>query len=195
MVWQWQRSRSDRRRGVGAGVEADPSVVEAPADWQARGPLSDPEFVAGLRPIPSAKSSGGAFPAPDIEGTDPSGHPVRIGIGDYRQPILLAFLHIGCDGCDEFWRGLGDDHGQLPASVSAVIVTKGPDNVSPGGVGQASLGIGRVPVVMSDDAWTDYQVLGYPFFVLVDPATRTVVAETVGFGLADVISMIRSSRA
>jgi hypothetical protein len=194
VVWQWQRSRSDRRRSTGAGIGQSPAASEDPADRQPLGPLADPEFVAGLRPIPSATSAGTAFPAPDIEGSDPSGRPVRIDIGEYAQPILLAFLHIDCDGCGEFWQGLADDRGVLPAEVSAVIVTKGPDTVPPGDVGQASAGIGRVPVVMSDGAWTDYRVLGYPFFVLVDPATRTVVGETVGFGWTDVISMISSPR-
>ena len=51
----------------------------------------------------------------------------------------------------------------------------------------------QTPVVMSDDAWSDYRVLGYPFFVLVEPATLTVVGETVGFGWSDVVSMIRSA--
>ena len=107
--------------------------------------------------------------------------------------MLLAFLHIDCDGCHEFWRGLRDDRCELPASVSAVVVTKGPGTVSPGEVGQAALGIGRIPVVMSDDAWTGYRVMGYPFFVLVEPSTRTIVGETVGFGWPDVVSMIRPS--
>jgi len=49
-------------------------------------------------------------------------------------------------------------------------------------------------VIMSEEAWTEYRVLGYPFFVLVDPSTRTVLGETVGFGWSDVVSMIRAAR-
>ena len=194
MVWQWQRSRSDRRRSIGAGIEGETSALGPHSDGQAEDPFSDPAFVAGLRPIPSgARTAGDAVPAPDFTGTSPSGRPVRVVVGEYIEPLLLAFLHVDCDGCHEFWQGLRDDRCELPASVSAVVVTKGPETVPPGEVGQAALGIGRIPVVMSDDAWTGYRVMGYPFFVLVEPSTRTIVGETVGFGWPDVVSMIRSS--
>ena len=194
VVWQWQRSRSDRRRSIGAGIEGETSALGPHSDGQAEDPFSDPAFVAGLRPIPSgARTAGDAVPAPDFTGTSPSGRPVRVVVGEYIEPLLLAFLHVDCDGCHEFWQGLRDDRCELPASVSAVVVTKGPETVPPGEVGQAALGIGRIPVVMSDDAWTGYRVMGYPFFVLVEPSTRTIVGETVGFGWPDVVSMIRSS--
>ena len=57
----------------------------------------------------------------------------------------------------------------------------------------ASGGLGSVPVVMTDAAWSDYRVTGYPFLVLVDPETRRVIGETVGFGWADVHAMIRAA--
>lgn len=183
MVWQWQRSRGDRRRRSGNGV--------APGS-----PLSDPEFVAGLRPVPSGGPGAGVVrPASDIVGTDPTGRPVGIRLDDLGQPILIAFLHLNCDGCGEFWRGFAEaSPPELPPGTSAVIVTKGPGSVAPREVRRASTGIGQTPVVMSDEAWSDYRVLGYPFFVLVDPSTRTVVGETVGFGWSDVVSMIESAR-
>ena len=53
-------------------------------------------------------------------------------------------------------------------------------------------GYGEVPVVMGDQAWTDYRVPTYPFFVVVDVPSRTIIGETVGLGWDDVISMIRS---
>ncbi len=182
VVWQWQRSRSDRRGRRDDGV--------APAS-----PLSDPEFVAGLRPIPSGPvGSAIARPAPDIVGTDPSGRPLRIRIDEFARPILFAFLHINCDGCDEFWRGFRDASLiGLPSATAAAIVTKGPATVSVGEIERVAAGISRVPVVMSDEAWTAYRVLGYPFFVLVDPSTRTVIGETVGFGWQDVMAMIQST--
>jgi len=182
VVWQWQRNRGDRRRRSGDGLAPPP-------------PLSDPEFVAGLRPIPS----GGlgvemARPAPDIAGTDPAGAPVSIRMDEFADAVLLAFLHLKCQGCEEFWRGFGDNsRAELPPGTSVAIVTKGPASVTPHEIRRAAAGIGRIPVIMSEEAWTDYRVLGYPFFVLVDPATRTVVGETVGFGWDDVVSMIRAA--
>jgi hypothetical protein len=157
--------------------------------------MSDPAFVAGLRPIPSGPLGVGPnVPASDLAGVDPSGHPAGLRMAEFGQPVLLAFLHIHCDGCEEFWQGFRDwSVLDPPPSVSAVVLTKGPRSVPAEEVRRAGDGINRVPVIMSDAAWADYRVSSYPFFVLVDPATRTVVGETVGFGWSDVISMIRSS--
>jgi hypothetical protein len=77
--------------------------------------------------------------------------------------------------------------------VLPAIVTRGPESVDLEEVQRAAAGVQEVAVIMSDQAWIDYQVLGYPFFVLVDPESHIVVGETVGFGWADVISMIRAS--
>jgi hypothetical protein len=76
--------------------------------------------------------------------------------------------------------------------VLPAIVTRGPESVDLGAVQQAAAGVLEVPVIMSEQAWIDYQVLGYPFFVMVDRESHAVVGETVGFGWADVNSMIRS---
>jgi hypothetical protein len=158
-------------------------------------PLTDPAFVAGLRPIPSGPlSAGDRRPAEDIVGEDPTGRPIEVRLGTMAAPALLCFLHIRCDGCDEFWSGLGEGRasGQLEA-VSVVAVTKGAGSVDRDEVARAAAGATGVPVVMSDDAWADYRVTGYPFFVLVDPIRRTVVGETVGFGWPDVHSMVRAA--
>src|SRR5664280_3101984 len=70
------------------------------------GPLSDPAFVAGLRPIPSGSATGQPYwPASDLKGTRPAGSSIEIRIADAGHPILLVFLNTRCDGCDEFWRG------------------------------------------------------------------------------------------
>ena len=77
--------------------------------------------------------------------------------------------------------------------MTAVVVTKGPGSVDPVEVARAASGVTRAAVVMSDEAWADYRVSAYPFFVLVDPGSRSVVGETVGFGWSDVRSMIRAA--
>jgi hypothetical protein len=197
MVWQWQRDRDHRRRGTRGRVAPSAAPERAASDPGLRppSPMADPAFVAGLRPIPSGPlGAGAAVPARDISGVDPTGGPADLVIAAFDRPVLLAFLHTRCDGCDEFWRGFRDSSvSELPPVVSAAVLTKGPGSVSSAEVRQAALGVSRVPVIMSDAAWADYRVTGYPFFVLVDPATRTVTAETVGFGWSDVGTMIRSS--
>jgi hypothetical protein len=58
-----------------------------------------------------------------------------------------------------------------------------------------SQGVDRWPVVMSDAAWSDFDVYGYPFFVLLDGTSRSVVGETIGFDWTDVERLLESGRA
>ncbi len=188
MVWQWRRNRDHRQRNSRGEI--------APREeGRASDPLSDAKWMDGLRPVPSRRGgSGDARIARDIVGTSPSGRPAELRISQLNQPALIAFLHTHCDGCDEYWSGFGHtDSPPWPRSVFPAIVTRGPDSVDPIEVQQAAAGVLEVSVIMSDQAWIDYQVLGYPFFVLIDPESHTVIGETVGFGWADVLSMIRSS--
>jgi hypothetical protein len=124
----------------------------------------------------------------------PSGEAIEIRLADRQGRLLLAFLHTECDGCEEFWQGLQDpDAAGIPTDTSVVVITKGPGILSPNAVRTLAAGI-SVPVVMDDQAWLDYRVLGYPFFVLVDTASKLVVGETVGLGWDDVLSMTDPSR-
>ena len=184
VVWPWPRNRG-RRRG------SAPRVAPAPPE----GPLADPAFVAGLRPIPSAPpGTGSPGPAADIVGVSPAGASVGARLGGSDGLVLLAFLATSCEGCEEFWRGLRDGADvELPGSVTVVAVTRGPGTIPPADVDEVATGIDRVPVIMSDTAWTDYRVSGYPFFVLVEARSRRVVGETVGFGWPDVVSMVRAA--
>ncbi len=100
--------------------------------------------------------------------------------------MLLVFLSVHCDGCDLFWRGIRDTP---PTGVDVVVVTKGPGQGSITEVGVLAAGV-DVPVVMSDGAWFDYRVTGYPFLVLVDPRKRKIIGESVGFGWLDVGSLV-----
>jgi hypothetical protein len=190
VVWQWQRNRDHRGRGSRGGVTPSTATGNTPEG----GPLLDPAFVAGLRPVPSVPSGGSSRrPAADLVGVSPEGSQVEVRLADGGRQLLLAFLATRCDGCEEFWTGMVDPGVQgLPASVSTVVVTKGPETIDPVEVGR--LASGRdVPVVMSDQAWTDYEVMGYPFFILVDAIERCVIGEAVGFGWTDIVAMVRSA--
>jgi hypothetical protein len=191
VVWQWQRNRDHRGRGSRSQV-APPAAPEQSPDV---GPLSDPAFVAGLRPVPSVSSDAWSRrPAADLTGVSPEGSRLEVRLGDCGGQVLLAFLTTRCDGCDEFWAGMADTGAEgLPSSVSTVVVTRGPETVDRAEVARAASGTSGVPVVMSDQAWVDYQVMGYPFFILVDATERCVIGETVGFGWAEIVAMVRSS--
>ena len=162
-----------------------------PADQRGPGPLSDPEFLAGLRPVPSTLPGHPApWPAVDIDGVDPDGMRAEVRLDEVREPLLLAFLAVRCDGCEAFWDGLGPDGPLVGSSpLRVVVVTRGPSTVDPVAVGRLAERRG-LEVVMSDRAWEGYRVSGYPFFVLVDPSARTVVGEAVAFGLEDVSALV-----
>jgi hypothetical protein len=183
VVWPWPRNRGHRR---GSAPRVAPASPE--------GPLTDPAFVAGLRPIPSTPPGAGApWPAADIVGVSPAGASVGALMGGSDGLVLLAFLATRCEGCEEFWRGLRDGADvDLPGSVTVVAVTRGPGTISPADLDEVATGIDGA-VIMSDAAWTDYRVSGYPFFVLVEVRSRRVVGETVGFGWPDVASMVRAA--
>jgi hypothetical protein len=190
VVWQWQRNRNHRGRGSRAEV-VPPAATGRPS---ADGPLSDPAFVAGLRPVPSSSSTEWSRrPAADLVGISSKGRRLEVRLADHGPQVLVAFLSTNCHGCDEFWTGLSDSEAEgLPASVSTVVVTRGPETVDRAEVDGLVAG-STVPVVMSDQAWVDFQVMGYPFFILVDTAERCVIGETVGFGWADIVAMVRSA--
>ena len=156
------------------------------------GPLSDPEFVAGLRPISTGlEGQPVPWPAVDLEGVTPGGAPIRVALDEASGSVLLAFLATRCDGCETFWNALGAS-GALgeSRSIEVVVLTKEPPGVDAAEVVRLAAGLGTVPVVMSDSAWTEYRVSGYPFFVLVDPGARKVVGETVAFGMDDVLALV-----
>jgi len=158
-----------------------------------RNPLSDPDFVAGLRPVPSGTAADApTWEASDLIGVRPDGSPVAVRLADGERPLLLVFLTLRCDGCDTFWAGLADAADPVLAGVTPVVVTKGPGLVDGAEAGVLAGRLGGTPVVMSDDAWIDYRVTGYPFLVLVDPGSRRILSEVVGFGWADVASMVRA---
>jgi hypothetical protein len=100
---------------------------------------------------------------------------------------------VDCFGCEPFWQGIGDpailDSNQ---NVARVVVTKGPEQVPLGEVAAKSAGLRGVPTVMSTAAWTDYRVLSYPSFLLVDGPSGRVIGETVATGWGDVGSMMAS---
>ncbi len=146
--------------------------------------------MAGLRPVPSGIGDAPvAWTAADISGIRPDGSPVRVDIGAAQRPVLLVFLSTHCDGCDLFWSGVRD---RPPAGVATVVITKGSGRVPRVEVAELATGI-EAPVVLSDRAWVDYRVTGYPFLVLVEVATRRILAESVGFGWADVAALIEGA--
>lgn len=203
MVWPWRRSggRGDRAlKRVGQqtsdlGLFDEPPIGSSGSSTRAPGPprpASGME-ISGLRAIPTGETSADR-PAHDLAGVDPSGRSIEVFVLSHPGPVLLAFLSVDCLGCQPFWQGIGDPAALAASSdLARVVVTKGPERESPEAVSGAAARVSGVPVVMSDQAWLDYQVLGYPTFVLVDSPSGRVIGETVAIGWDDVQSMLQAA--
>ncbi len=171
------RSHADILRALhdlGAGV-GDPAAAPAGA---APVTLSAPHTSPAL----------GAAPA--IAGLTPTGDARAISVANSDDFTLLGFLSSGCTGCAAFWDALQEPGRlQLPDRTRVVIVTKGSDREVPSEV--RARATGRVPVVMSTDAWLEYQVPGSPFFVLVDGASGQKVGQGVASSVGQLAELVR----
>jgi hypothetical protein len=169
--------RSLHELGVGVG---DPASSDGPAPSH-DGPPQLPAWSNSQNDLQSAHS---------VAGVTPRGDARAIAMSNHDGFTLLGFLSSGCVTCAGFWEALqSPDALELPEGTRVVIVTKGPDREIPNEV--AALTTGRVPVVMSTDAWLDYQVPGSPFFVLVDGGTGLSVGQGVAAHVGQLLDLIR----
>ena len=148
------------------------------------GPAEDAPGVPDGPAIPAARDRE-AVSAPEVAGVTPDGDAVKLAFeGAGTAPTLLAFLTSGCGTCAAFWEALGER--RLPAGVRTVIVTHGPDRERPAKL--RSLGPAGIPVVMSSQAWADYEIPGAPYFVMVDQAIRGEGVATTWPALASLVA-------
>ena len=171
---------------LGAGV-GDPS---APAGGHGHAsPVAGPLTIGPSLPPERSSSSGH-----DLSGVTPDGDAVAVSVTAGTGATLLAFLSSGCSTCGEIWRSLSTATALgLPEDVRVVVVTKGPELEIPAEV--RAKAPGDVPVVMSTAAWSDYEVPGSPFFVLVDATQGRRVGEGIANHMAQVADLVRRARA
>ena len=139
--------------------------------------------------VPEPRPDGSTSAATDVVGTTPDDETVTIGVAGTDHRTLLAFLSSGCLTCAEFWQAFRD-HARLglPADVRLVVVTKGAEAESE--VRIAELAPPGVPVVMSTEAWLDYEVPVAPYFILVDGPSATVLGEGAASRWQQVASLL-----
>ena len=179
--------RSLHELGVGVG---DPATATATASETATATASAPVSMAGDADPPAPSSAPGLGPAPTVAGVTPSGDTRAIAVDNNDGLTLLGFLSSGCATCAGFWEALqAPDILTLPEGTRVAIVTKGPDREVPSEV--RALTTGRIPVVMSTDAWLDYKIPGSPFFVLVDGHTGHMVGQGVARHVGQLAELIR----
>jgi hypothetical protein len=129
--------------------------------------------------------------AKDVVGIGPDESSVSIAVTGRAQLTLLAFLSSGCGTCHLFWDAFAAPDLAVPGEARLVAVTKGTDSESPGMV--RKLAPDTVPVVMSSEAWADYDVPVAPFFVLVDGASGSVVGEGAASTWDQVTSLLHNA--
>jgi len=92
------------------------------------------------------------------------------------QPdVVLAFLSTGCATCQEFWAAFRDEGISMPGAAQLVIVTKDGEVESESLLRE--LAPTSVPLVMSTEAWTSYEVPVSPYFVYIDAESGEIRGE------------------
>ncbi len=170
--------RSLHELGVGVG---DPSEGAA-----ARTAVTAPVHMGP--PLPAERNS---TSAPDLSGVTPDGDAAAVAVTGVGHHTLIAFLSSGCSSCAGMWQALrSPGRGGLPPDLRVVAVTRGPDAEIAAEVRQRA---GDTTVIMSTRAWSDYEVPGSPFFVLVDGPEGRRVGEGVANQLSQVAELVRRS--
>jgi hypothetical protein len=142
-------------------------------------------------PLPDERNS---TTAPAIAGVTPGGDALAVSVTGGDHLTLVAFLSSGCATCAGFWKAFRQpDRLGLPGGTRLVVVTKGPEMEIPAEVArQAAPGLS---VLMSTEAWGDYEVPGSPFFVLVDGSTGRRIGEGVAQHFHQVAELVRRAEA
>jgi len=137
-----------------AGIEA--ALDSGPDGRGATG--GGPEAFAGAQ-----RRAGGK--APEIAGQTLAGDAVKLSLAVGSPPTLLAFMGSGCSACVPLWKDL---HGNVPSppGTRLAVVTKGPERERLARL--LELAPTDVEVVMSTQAWEDFDIPSTPHFVLVD---------------------------
>jgi hypothetical protein len=130
----------------------------------------------------------------DVAGVTPGGDALSVSATAGPGKALLVFLSSGCTTCGAIWRSLLPGAGPtMPAGLRVVVVTKGPELESASEVRR--LAPPGATVIMSSEAWSDYEVPGSPFFVLLDSTSGRRMGEGVANDLSQVVELVERARA
>lgn len=166
-------------------LDGGDAAASAPAPFQ----------VAPGVPAPATTSVEGRdewAEAHDVTGTTPDGEILALRTVGTEYDSVLLFLSSGCATCATFWAELDDPAGLLlPGNTRLVVLTRGPEHESPDQIAQ--LAPRGVDVVLSTQAWTDFEVPGSPYVVLVDGATGRVRGEGTGQSWTQVAELLARS--
>jgi hypothetical protein len=172
------------------GVDLDPRG--AGANGAVTTAVGSPVVRGGVQATDGAPRPGRT--AVDVAGSTPTEDAIGVSVAGTHGLTLLSFLSSGCSSCIAFWDAFADDQQvDVPGGARLVIVTKSPRSESLAGIRR--LAPTRTPVVMSDDAWDDYDVPVAPFFVLADGESSMVIGEGAANTWEHVTQLMQSALA
>jgi hypothetical protein len=128
--------------------------------------VSELDFPGVRDGVAPPRTAADAERVQDIAGVTPWDESVAVGVSDDARRTLIAFLSTGCGTCANFWDELRGPGARLPAATRLVVVTKGENDESISALRR--IAPADALVVMSSEAWTDYEVPGSPYFLLVE---------------------------
>jgi hypothetical protein len=143
-------------------------------DGGAHGPTP---FRVDTAPVAAPEAREEWTAAHDIGGTSLAGEVAAVRVIGAEHDTALVFLSSGCSSCEVFWRQLADDV-RLPRGTRLLVVTQSDEAESAAAL--IELAPPDVDVIMSSEAWRDYEVPGSPYVVLVAGATGRVRGEGTG---------------
>ena len=126
-------------------------------------------------------------PAHDIAGTSFGGEVISARLVDVEHDTVLLFLSSGCASCLTFWSELAEPVPLPPRTRLLVVAQEAPAD-RPDEL--AELAPPGVDVLLSSQAWLDYEVPGSPHVVFVEGASGQVRGEGTGQSLKQVAQML-----
>jgi hypothetical protein len=131
-------------------------------------------------------------PAHDVAGVSLHGEIVSARTVGVEHDTVLAFLSSTCEGCTGFWHELARPEVlAFPDGTRLLVVTKGPEAESPPAL--AELCPPGVDVVMSSEAWTEFEVPGSPYVVITDGRTGRIKGEGSGTSFSQIGGLIQQA--
>jgi hypothetical protein len=123
----------------------------------------------------------------DLAGESVRGELVSSRVVGVEHDTVLLFLSSGCASCAVFWDELARPV-SLPSGTRLVIVTQDADAESRDAI--AALAPRDLDVIMSSQAWREYEVPGSPHVVYVDGRTGRVRGEGTGQAWSQVAQLL-----
>jgi hypothetical protein len=127
----------------------------------------------------------------DLSGESVRGELVSSRVVGVDHDTVLLFLSGGCASCQVFWADLAGPVA-LPPGTRLVVVTQGTEAESREAI--QALAPDGLDVVMSTQAWRDYDVPGSPHVAYVEGRTGRVRGEGTGQSWAQVAQLIGAAQ-